>query len=103
MPSPRGGGGGLASPPATLGVPSPPVVNSPLSPFSAALSATSLGMASRQASSGVVVEYNPQQWGPRGPTGGAYIPHSQLSLTAAANPENGGENALRLCFYRVNS
>jgi hypothetical protein len=65
-------------------------VNSPHSPFGAVRSPASQS-GRMPSSSSVMVEYNPQQWGPRGPTGGAYIPHSQLSLTAAANPETGGE------------
>jgi hypothetical protein len=81
-----------------IAVPSPPVssINSPPSPFTSGFSPRSQvnsPMAMRPSSSGVMVDYNPQQWGPRGPTGGAYIPHSQLSLTATSrDPESGGEN-----------
>jgi hypothetical protein len=38
------------------------------------------------------VEYNPQQWGPRGPTGGAYVPHTALSR-GPTDPEAGGEKS----------
>jgi hypothetical protein len=65
-------------------------VNSPHSPFGAVRSPASQ-TGRMPSSSSVMVEYNPQQWGPRGPTGGVHIPHSQLSLTAGANPETGGE------------
>jgi hypothetical protein len=29
------------------------------------------------------MEYNPQQWGRGGPTGGAYRPHATLTVSAA--------------------
>jgi hypothetical protein len=87
--------------------PSASSINSPPSPFTAGfspLAQVNSPMASRPSSSGVMVEYNPQQWGPRGPTGGAYIPHSQLSLTATArDPESGGEIAFYYHIHEIST
>ena len=70
---------------------SPRGIPSPLSPpRSAAVSPSSHSpMAMRTASSAMVVEYNPQQWGARGPTGGQYIPHTALAPARPVNPEDG--------------
>lgn len=51
---------------------------------------TQYSMAMRSASRGMVVEYNPQQWGSGGPTGGVHIPHSAFpAQSRPANPEDG--------------
>jgi hypothetical protein len=53
-------------------------------------SRSSSPMATR-APSGLVAEYNPQQWGARGPAGGAYIPHSALPPSTRRNVDDGGK------------
>lgn len=52
--------------------------HSPLSP-----NADSPSMAYRSASGSTMMDYNPQQWGRRGPIGGAYRPHTTLTVSAA--------------------
>jgi hypothetical protein len=81
--SPRGVG--------AVGTPLSPYASNTLSPFAAqSISRGSSPMALR-APSGPVVEYNPQQWGHQGPTGGAYVPHSTLAATAQPrHVEDGG-------------
>ena len=52
--------------------------SSPLSP-----SADSPSIAFRSAPGSAMMEYNPQQWGRGGPIGGAYRPHTTLTVSAA--------------------
>jgi len=94
----------LTGPQASISMWSASTVDSatPLSPYASAgyspfaqhrpaLSGGTSPMALRTPSS-MVVEYNPQEWGRGGPTGGAYRPHAAVQAQAsreAADPING--------------
>jgi hypothetical protein len=55
-----------------------PARGSPLSPGT-----EQSPMAYRSTSGSTMMEYNPQQWGRGGPTGGIYRPHATLTVSAA--------------------
>lgn len=55
--------------------------NSPLSPGT-----DHSPIQHRNTSGSTMMEYNPQQWGRGGPTGGIYRPHATLTVSAAPRP-----------------
>jgi hypothetical protein len=78
-----------------------PYASTGYSPFAQqrpTLSAGTSPMAMRAPAS-MVVEYNPQEWGRGGPTGGAYRPHAPLQPQASreADPMNGTKKS-RACM-----
>ncbi|KAF2674705.1 hypothetical protein BT63DRAFT_419989 [Microthyrium microscopicum] len=78
----------VSPPPLSGGVSS--AINSPRSPPGTLSPQTHSPRMAMRAGPSMVVEYNPQQWGSRGQTGaGAFIPHSALTNTRQANPEDG--------------